>query len=135
MYGYIAIAVFFGLLFVLLRPRFLGNDTWRATSTPLASIIGSGFLVSVPILGNLLGSWAIIAMVILLVIAYLVGGAIRENIAYVVEPLLENGNAGGPILSIERLSQLVLTFAYFISVAYYLNLFAHFMLKPTGFDN
>jgi len=132
MYGYIAIAVFVGLLFALLRPGFLKNEIWRATSTPLASIIGSGFLVSVPILRNVVGSWAIIAMAILLVIAYLVGAAIRENIAH-VEPLLENGNAGGPILSLERLSQLVLTFAYFISVAYYLNLFAHFMLKPTGF--
>ena len=121
MYGYIAIAVFVGLLFVLLRPRFLANDIWRATSTPLASIIGSGFLVSVPILRNVVGSWAIVAMAALLVIAYLVGAAIRENIAH-VEPLLENGNAKGPILSIERLSQLVLTFAYFISVAYYLNL-------------
>ena len=132
MYGYIAIAVFVGLLFLLLRPRFLANDIWRATSTPLASIIGSGFLVSVPILRNVVGSWAIVAMAALLVIAYLVGAAIRENIAH-VEPLLENGNAKGPIQSIERLSQLVLTFAYFISVAYYLNLFAHFMLKPTGF--
>ncbi len=133
MYGYIAIFVFVGLLLLLLRPKLRGNDVWRATSTPLASIIGSGFLVSVPILGNVVGSGAIIAMGALLVIAYLVGAAIRENIAH-VEPLLENGNASGRILSIERLSQLVLTFAYFISVAYYLNLFAHFMLKPTGFD-
>lgn len=133
MYGYIAITVFAGFLIALSRPGLLKNEMWRATTTPLASIIGSGFLVSVPILRNVVGSWAIIAMTVLLVIAYLVGAAIRENIAH-VEPLLENGNAGAPIVSFERLSQLVLTFAYFISVAYYLNLFAHFMLKTTGFD-
>lgn len=133
MYGFIAIIVFLGLLLVLLRPAMLRIDSWRAISTPLASIIGSGFLVSVPILRDVVGGWAIFAMAALLAVAYLVGSAIRENIAH-VEPLLGNGNAGKGIASIERLSQFILAFAYFISVAYYLNLFAHFVLKPTGYE-
>jgi len=107
------------------------RDFWRALSTPLASIIGSGFLVSVPILRDLYGGWAAAAMMVLLAAAYLVGAAVRENIRY-VEPLMENHHADLPVASLERLSQLVLAFAYFVSVAYYLVLFGTFLLKPFG---
>jgi hypothetical protein len=76
----------------------------------------------------------VFAMTGLLALAYLVGGAVRENIVH-VEPLLANHGAGRPIASLERLSQLVLAFAYFVSVAYYLVLFASFLLKPLGVDD
>jgi hypothetical protein len=115
----------------LLRPKVTGSATWRAVGTPLASIIGSGFLVSTPILSNLYGGWAVLAMAALLLVAYLVGAAVRENILH-VEPLLAQQDGGGLIGSLERLSHLVLAFAYFVSVAYYLVLFASFLLKPMG---
>jgi len=134
MVGTITILVALGLAVWLFHPRMLRSDVWRAVGTPLASIIGSGFLVSVPILRDLYGSWAVIAMAALLMLAYLVGGAVRENIVH-VEPLLANHGAGRPIASLERLSQLVLAFAYFISVAYYLVLFASFLLKPADIDD
>jgi hypothetical protein len=130
----ISILVVLGLSAWLFHPRTLRLDAWRAVGTPLASIIGSGFLVSVPILRDLYGSWAVFAMTGLLGVAYLVGSAVRENILH-VEPLLANHNAGRPIASIERISQLVLAFAYFVSVAYYLVLFASFLLKPFGVDD
>ena len=38
--------------------RFARSDTWRATVTPLASIIGSGFLISGPLLAKEFGSAA-----------------------------------------------------------------------------
>lgn len=117
-----------GLLFFL-RPRLLRSDSWRATATPLASIIGSGFLVSVPILSDIAGRWAVFGVAALLLVAYAVGGAIRDNIAH-VEPLMNNHGASTHLASIERLSHLVLAFAYFVSVAYYLMLFATFFLKP-----
>ena len=131
MTGAISILVALALVAWLFHPRMLRSDRWRAVSTPLASIIGSGFLVSVPILRDLFGGWAVFAMTGLLALAYLVGSAIRENILH-VEPLLANHEAGTPIASIERLSHLVLAFAYFVSVAYYLVLFASFLLKPIG---
>ncbi len=119
---------------LLLRPRLIASDYWRATVTPLASIIGSGFLVSVPILRDIVGQWAVLPMIGLLVVAYLIGAAIRDNIAH-VEPRMQNGDAGAPVTAVERLSHLALSFAYFVSVAYYLVLFATFLLKSLGLED
>lgn len=134
MAGTISILAALGLTAWLFNPRILRSDGWRAVITPLASIIGSGFLVSVPILSDLCGSWAVFAMAGLLTIAYVVGAAIRENISH-VEPLIANHDGGRPIASLERISHLVLAFAYFVSVAYYLVLFASFLLKPMGIED
>lgn len=118
----------------LARPSVLASDYWRATATPLASIIGSGFLVSVPILRDVVGQWAVVPMIGLLVVSYLIGAAIRDNIAH-VEPLVQNGDAVKPVMAVERLSHLALSFAYFVSVAYYLVLFATFLLKSVNVDS
>jgi hypothetical protein len=112
-----------GALLLLLRPQLLASDSWRATATPLASIIGSGFLVSVPILRDVVGEYAVLAMIGLLAVAYLIGGAIRDNIQY-VEPRVQNGDAAVPVTATERISHLALSFAYFVSIAYYLVLWA-----------
>ncbi len=134
MIGSLAIVAAAAFAWLLLRPKLLRSDQWRAIATPLASIIGSGFLVSVPILRDLSGNWAVGLMAGLLLLAYLVGAAIRHNILN-VEPLLTNGGAGRPIASVERLSHAALAFAYFISVAYYLALFSTFLLKPFGIQD
>lgn len=120
----------FGLL--LLSP-FTRSALWRATVTPLASIIGSGFLVSAPLLAREFGGYAAIAMALLILLAVLVGWAIRYNIA-VVENELADGR-DRTLLSIEKLSHVVLAFAYFISVAYYLSLLGHFVLAAMKVDN
>ncbi|MEZ5442226.1 MAG: hypothetical protein R3F15_12135 [Lysobacterales bacterium] len=117
------------LLLLFLQPRLLRSERWRATVTPLASIIGSGFLVAGPILAHAVGSWAWLAMLGLCVAAWIYGAALRHNIRY-VEPQLESGPA--PLRIIEQLSDLALAFAYFVSVAYYLNLFAAFGLRLGG---
>jgi hypothetical protein len=52
--------------------RLSASSSWKATVTPLASIMGSGFLVSAPLLGGIVGNWAVVCMAILLVLAYLV---------------------------------------------------------------
>jgi hypothetical protein len=115
---------------VALRPRLLRSPLWRATVTPLASIIGSGFLVAGPILAHAAGSYAWLAMSALCLAAYLFGAAIRNNIRY-LEPMLQS--APPPVIAIlERASDFTLSFAYFISVTYYLSLFASFGLR--GFD-
>jgi hypothetical protein len=71
----------------LFAPRLTASPVWRATVTPLASIVGSGFLVSFPLLTHDLGFYALIAMAGLAVFAYPFGGAIRFNILH-GEPLL-----------------------------------------------
>ena len=114
----------------LFRPRLLASETWQATVTPLASIIGSGFLVAGPLLAGLAGNWAIAAMMLLCGTGYLFGSAIRHNIMN-VEPEIEAG-ASRTVRIIERASELALALAYFVSVAYYLHLFAAFGLRFAG---
>lgn len=112
---------------VALNPWLTRRDGWRATVTPLASIIGSGFLVAGPILADAAGIWALPAMMALCALALLFGSAIRFNIRQ-VEPKLDDDPPRWLSWS-ERGSELALLFAYFISVAYYLNLFAAFGLR------
>ncbi len=120
------IGTLLGLL-VLFQPRLIKWAKWRATVTPLASIIGSGFLVSGPILAHTSGRWAFVAMFGLCVIGYLYGSVIRHNIEY-VEPYLQK-NAKKGIVLLERFSEFILVLAYFISIAFYLNLFSAFALR------
>jgi hypothetical protein len=69
--------IFFSLIFFSKRLR--NSQTWLATVTPLASIIGSGFLVSAPLLILTTGKWAPVAMIVIASIAFLLGGAMRFN--------------------------------------------------------
>ena len=71
---------------------FLQSSLWRATVTPLASIIGSGFLVLAPILVYAYGSKAPLVMGALVLGAYLFGSAIRFNIAVRNAPVSFHGS-------------------------------------------
>ena len=115
--------------YLALSPRLAHSSGWSATVTPLASIMGSGFLVSAPLLGGTVGNLAIFCMAGLLALAYGVGAAIRFNIRH-FEPI-EN-SAHGPAQSIAFLSRIVLAGAYFISVTYYLQLLAAFLGNAVG---
>lgn len=108
---------------------FAKTENWRATVTPLASIIGSGFLISGPILAKEFGGAALLAMAILLAIAYAVGAVIRFNIQH-TEAYLAQSKFHGKVAWLTRLTQGVLSLAYAVSVAYYLKLLAEFSLKP-----
>jgi len=101
---------------------------WRAMTTPLASIIGSGFLVLGPILTVSYGKYAPLVMVALCVVAYLFGAAIRFNIAATDQQKIESDHT---IHTLENLASWSLGFAYIISVAYYLNLFGAFGVSLT----
>jgi len=111
--------------------RLAGSSNWKATVTPLASIMGSGFLVSAPLLAGIVGNLAVVCMGILLLLAYLVGGAVRFNIRY-FEPIEKDR---GIAQDIAFLSRIVLTGAYFISITYYLQLLAAFVLNALGQDS
>ena len=116
---------------LLLWPRLSGMRLWRAAITPLASIIGSGFLVLGPILEASYGWLAPAVMAALCLGAWVFGAAIRSNIARRGErdeaPPLE--------AQLERAASWVLAGAYVISVAYYLNLFGAFGVRLTSFDS
>ncbi len=113
---------------LLWSPRVHRSITWRAMTTPLASIIGSGFLVLGPILDSEYGKYAPLVMALLCIGAYLYGAAIRYNMS-----AIENGTnqAHGFIAKLEIASSWSLGFAYIVSVAYYLNLFGAFGVSLT----
>jgi len=110
-------------LVAFLSPALRNWPLWRAMVTPLASIIGSGFLVLGPVLNNAYGRLAPLVMAGLCLVAWGFGGAVRANIA----SLAAHGMVGRRV-ALERLADLMLAFAYVISVAYYLNLFGAFAL-------
>lgn len=116
---------------LVLRPAVRNSISWRATVTPLASIIGSGFLVVTPLLAAAVGTWAPLAMLIIVMLAYWVGSAIRIVIAK-IEPALESGHAPRSTLGMDRVSRVLLGFAYVVSVAFYIRLMAAFVLRPFG---
>jgi hypothetical protein len=123
----IMIAVAALVAVMALRPATLRSRLWRAMVTPLASIIGSGFLIAGPILAHVAGNWAFLGMAFLCAAAFLFGAAVRRNIL-----LVESSGPGGlpgHLATVEHLSEFAIAFAYFISVTYYLNLFAAFLLK------
>lgn len=115
----------------LLAAPFLATSRfWRATITPLASIIGSGFLVLGPILNDSFGSGAPVIMAALCAGGYAFGAAIRANIMS-----LEAEGAGVGRARLESLSGWALAGAYVISVSYYLNLFGAFAVSLTPVDS
>lgn len=116
---------------LLLYPRLAKARLWRASITPLASIIGSGFLVLGPILDSSFGQYAPLIMLGLCVGAYLFGGAIRFNIAR-----LDHGGTRSPVEErLETLASWILAFAYIVSVAYYLNLLGAFAVSMTDLND
>lgn len=145
--------------FIFLFSRSLATSSaWRATITPLASIMGSGFLVCAPLLYSTVGNSAVFAMGGLLLLAYGIGAVVRFNIRY-AEPLLEKHISPGdrqtpehPLHKghwavadrvsgtrtldiLETTSHLILTAAYCISVSYYLQLLSHFALHSVSWQS
>ena len=117
---------------VLLLPRFANAPGWRAAITPLASIIGSGFLVLGPILDTSYGFYAPLVMAALCLGGYWFGAVIRYNIATLARP---GSHRDAWQIRLERLASWSLAFAYVISVAYYLNLFGAYGVSLTPVDD
>jgi len=122
-------------LLVLFHKKIITSPTWHATITPLASVIGSGFLVSAPLLLLATGEWAALVMLIIVTIAYGIGSSLRYNIQY-LEPLLQQSQSTSSWVNrLEIFSRPALGIAYIISVAFYLKLLSAFALRGTGLFN
>lgn len=118
---------------VLFDRRLRGSSAWRATVTPLASIIGSGFLVLAPILLREFGRHALWAMLALCATAWVVGAALRWNIV-ALDALGGTSALRGNARRLEVASSWMLALAYVVSVCYYLNLFGAFAVSLTPWD-
>jgi len=126
-----------GIFAFLSRPALRNSRDWRATITPLASIIGSGFLVVAPLLGYTAGRWAFVAMFCIVALAYSVGGAVRYNIRYVEKISDADKTEGGEQALLkwaERAAKLVLALAYVIAITFYLELLGAFVLQLFAVD-
>ncbi len=117
-----------------LTPKARNNAWWQATVTPLASIIGSGFLVIAPLLAAVAGSLAVVAMLIIVTLAFAIGHVIRFNIRH-SEKLESAPNGPRSLRFAARISNVSLSVAYVISVAFYIRLLASFALSMTPFAN
>lgn len=104
---------------------------WQATVTPLASIIGSGFLIIAPLLALTVGGYALIAITVLVILGYACGEVMRFNIHH-IEPLLEK-REDKILMGLEDISKFSLGLAYIVSITFYLQLLAAFVLK--GFNS
>jgi hypothetical protein len=104
----------------------------NATTTPLSSIFGSGFLIIVPILAAAVGVYSVLAMAGVCALAYAVGSVIRYNIIH-TEPVLAD-KPSESTLSFERISDLALILAYVISVCLYLHILSAFVLGSFNAD-
>ena len=124
----IAVALVLGG-FLAFSKKLTKSTGWQATVTPLASIMGSGFLVSAPLLAGAVGNLAVVCMAVLLLLAFAIGGVIRYNIRN-FEPIENAGH--GPVQTIAFVSRIVLVGAYFVSISYYLQLLAAFLLSSFG---
>jgi hypothetical protein len=149
--GALAVAAVFAF-----TPRLRSSSAWKATVTPLSSIMGSGFLVCAPLVATEVGVWAPLAMAALLAIAFAIGTAIRFNVLHAETDLGDKDcseehtahrghheRTGGHWKDeqerriatwTERLSHVVLAGAYVISATYYLQLLSAFTLDRVGIE-
>lgn len=127
------IAAFSAMLF-LFRRKVRTSDAWHATVIPLASIIGSGFLVSTPLLLLTSGRWAVVVMLVIVLIAYALGSSLRFNIQC-IEPIISQSKNNQWINRIEGVSRTALGIAYIISITFYLKLLSAFALHGIGISN
>lgn len=117
---------------LLMGPRLRCLAVWRAAITPLASIIGSGFLILGPILLVSFGAWAPLVMAGLCLVAFGFGDAVRFNILRLERT---GGQRHRAETTLEIVASLVLAFAFIVSVAYYLNLLGAFALSLADLED
>lgn len=129
----IGLAVGLPLLGFLFSPRMRGSHLWRVTVTPLASIIGSGFLIVAPVMYREFRMWALPLVVLLNGLAYAIGAALRDNIRH-EGPALDptSSHYDRLVARLEDLSDLALGLSYIVSVTFYATLLSAFALSLAG---
>lgn len=98
-----------------------------ASVTPLASILGSGLLIIVPVLERAFGAFAVFGAIAISAIAWLIGTVIRHNVI-VVEQREAAGTLDRRTTQLGRLADAVIVVAYVISVALYLRIMAQYIV-------
>jgi hypothetical protein len=98
-----------------------------AAVTPLASILGSGLLIIVPVLERTLGALSVFGVLAICGLAWLIGTVIRHNVI-VVEQREAAGTLDSATSRLGTLADGVIVIAYVISVALYLRIMAQYLV-------
>jgi hypothetical protein len=130
----ILVVIAASVLLFMFQPLLTNSKYWHATLTPLSSIIGSGFLIIAPLLASVVGIYSPIAVIGIVLFAYVIGGVIRFNIIH-AEPLLHDREAHPVIYKIDLLANATLSFSYVTAVAFYLSLLSSFLLTYLGYGD
>ncbi|CAN5557178.1 hypothetical protein BH09ACT4_BH09ACT4_07740 [soil metagenome] len=109
------------------QPRVGRRAIVAAAVTPLASILGSGLLIIVPVLERTLGSLSVFGAVAICAVAWVVGTVIRHNVL-VVEKLEAAKTLDHTTARLGRIADAVIVVAYVISVALYLRIMAQYIV-------
>lgn len=132
MLNIVLVGIAVSVLLFMFRPRLTKSRSWKATLTPLSSIIGSGFLIIAPLLASVVGTYAPLSVLGIVVLAYIIGGVIRFNIIH-AEPLIHDRESHPIIFKVDLFANAALSFAYVTAVAFYLSLLSSFILTYAGF--
>ncbi|OFE15945.1 hypothetical protein BA895_05475 [Humibacillus sp. DSM 29435] len=103
------------------------SKVMRASVTPLASILGSGLLIIVPVLERTLGSLSVVGAAVVCAVAWVVGTSVRHCVR-VVEPALAADSPDRVTAGLDRTGDAVIVVAYVISVALYLRIMAEYVV-------
>lgn len=98
-----------------------------ASVTPLASILGSGLLIIVPVLESTLGALSVFGALAICAVAWLIGTVIRHNVI-VVEQREAAGTLDSATTRLGTVADGVIVVAYVISVALYLRIMAQYLV-------
>ncbi len=99
----------------------------QASVTPLASILGSGLLIIVPVLERTLGVLSVLGVVAICATAWLLGTVIRHNVVE-VERRVASCTLDAGTARWGELADGVIVVAYVISVALYLRIMAQYLV-------
>lgn len=120
------------LLAVFYSPAVRRSQLWTITVTPLASIIGSGFLITAPLLYDRFGTLAVPVILFINAFALGVGLVIRNNIKYFDPHRLAMVRRVRLLGVLERLANWALGLSYIVSIAFYITLLSAFGLEAVG---
>lgn len=130
--GLVGLVVIAAIVALLYAPRVRSSSLWTVTVTPLASIIGSGFLISAPVLYDAFGRLALPALIAINLLALGIGLAIRHNMLHFDPVRAEAMRRSRTLGVLGRAASFVLALAYIISVAFYISLLSAFALEAIG---
>ncbi|MCA9391652.1 hypothetical protein KC614_00415 [candidate division WWE3 bacterium] len=137
--SFIAINGVIGIIVIVLTWVFLffsrikGSRLWTITVTPLAAIIGSGFLITAPLAYHDFAGWAVPLILLLNVFALIVGSAVRTNIKDFdpTQEMYEHSRYKW-LVWLERGSNWVLGVCYVVAIAFYVSLLCYFVFDLFG---